>query len=163
VNPVPAPRNGLAARLRVEFDAAFARPIRALDTDLVDLLKLSVGDQQYELLLSDIAQLIADPVFTALPTSAPALRGIAMVHGAVVVAYDLGVLLGLPPTRPSWMVTAAGEPTVGVTFDAVRGHRRIPRAEAKTAPLVQMQPLVEAVRALACDPQPNLISDLTGD
>lgn len=138
-----------AGAMRAEFDAGFARPPARFETDLEDVLALRLGDEPCALRLSDIAGVIAHPLLTVLPTPAPALLGIIGNRGSVVAAYDLGRLSDGPATRPCWLVIAAAEPTVGVTFEHFDGYRRIHRGSVEAGRLIELPLVVQTIRSLS--------------
>jgi chemotaxis signal transduction protein len=141
-----------AGAMRAEFDAAFARPPRNLETDLEDVIALRLDDEPCVLRLSEIAGVIAHPLLTVLPTPAPALLGIIGNRGSVVAAYDLGRLDGGPASRPGWLVIAAAEPTVGVAFEHFDGYRRIRTGSLDAGRLIEMTALVATIRSLSDQP-----------
>jgi chemotaxis signal transduction protein len=145
---IPLQRTGLAAEMRAEFDSAFSRPPRQPGTGLEDMLALRLGAERCFVRLSDIAGVIANPLLTAVPTTAPALLGITSNHGSLVGAYDLAVLLGRVPTKPRWLVICAAEPSVGLTFEHFDGYQRVTGSLSESVLLVRMPAVVETIRAL---------------
>jgi chemotaxis signal transduction protein len=137
-----------AAHMRADFDAGFARRPRDGQDDLTDVLALRVGDDEVVLRLGEIAELIARPVLTPVPSTAPALIGLTASRGAPVAAYDLAVLLGRARTEPRWMVIAAAEPGAGLTFEHFGGYRRIRLGSGHAHRLVEVAALVEEIRHL---------------
>jgi hypothetical protein len=144
----PGDRVDRAALMRAEFDAGFARLPSGDETDLTDVLALRVGDDEVVLRLDEITELIARPVLTPVPSTAPALIGLTASRGTPVAAYDLGVLLGRPPATPRWMVIAAAEPAAGLTFEHFGGYRRIALGSRSSHRLVEVPALVEEIRRL---------------
>jgi purine-binding chemotaxis protein CheW len=118
-----------AATLRLEFDCAFAEPIRPGTAAKEDLLGIRVGAQAYAIRLSEIAGLHAGKKITRVPGSHAALCGIAGFRGALLPVYDLQALLGHSGVEtPRWLVIAQGAP-VALAFDAFEGHLRASRDE----------------------------------
>jgi purine-binding chemotaxis protein CheW len=112
--------------LRAEFDTVFAQPPRAEREQWTDLLAVAIGDERYALRLSELAGLHVDKPVTALPAAPAAVRGLAGFRGAVVVVYDLAVLLGAPrPTSCRWIVTSVANPAVALAFGRFDGHVRV--------------------------------------
>jgi purine-binding chemotaxis protein CheW len=126
-----APATGLdrLGRLRREFDTSFAETPQAHTEAPVDLLAVRVAGIGYAVALSAAVGLHADSPVTALPGPVAALRGVASFRGTIVAVYDLGALLGHPPsTSPRWLLLDTGTPPLGLAFDGVDGHLRVPAA-----------------------------------
>jgi chemotaxis signal transduction protein len=146
---IPYPTSGRAMEMRAEFDSAFSRPPRHLDTDLIDVLMLRLGAEPCMLRLSDIGQVIVNPVLTPVPTQVPALIGVTVGQGAPVAAYDLGLLLGRAPITPRWLVLAAAEPGVGLAFEHFEGYHRIPLGPDQAQQTIEMPTLIDLITRLA--------------
>jgi purine-binding chemotaxis protein CheW len=117
-----------AAALRRDFDQTFAEPIGAQGLDDEELLAIRVGHDPFVIRLTEIAGLFADKHITRVPGPLSDLLGLAGFRGAVVPVYDLRLLLGCSNiTRPRWSVLTAGTSCVGLAFDALDGHLRLPR------------------------------------
>lgn len=115
------------ARLRDEFDASFALPLRRHDDDQEELLAIRAGGRAYALRLSQTSGLFPDRPVTPLPGPLPALLGVAGFSGAITPVYDLAALLGHPiPDRPRWLVQAVGTPPLALAFHGLDGHVRVP-------------------------------------
>jgi chemotaxis signal transduction protein len=116
-------------RLRADFDHSFSEPARTLDDESVELLAVGAGGRAYALRLSQTSGLFPDRPVTPLPTTVPALRGLAGFAGVVVPVYDLAALLGHPiPEEPRWLVLAAGTPPLALAFHQLDHHVRVPAA-----------------------------------
>lgn len=123
---------GRAVALQRAFDQTFADAAITDRAPLDDLLAIRVGERPLALRLSEVAGLFIDRTVTRLPTMVPELLGIMTVRGALVPVYDLAALLGWSTsTRPRWMVIAAGT-RVGLAFDQLEGHLRLPRQAITT-------------------------------
>lgn len=113
-------------RLRADFDHSFSVPLRTLDDEAVELLAVGVGGRAYALRLSQTSGLYPERPVTPLPTSVPALRGLAGFAGVVVPVYDLATLLGHPiADEPRWMVLATGTPPLALAFHQLDHHVRV--------------------------------------
>jgi len=112
-----------AARLRREFDDAFARPPVLDQVGSTELLVIRVGPDPHAIRLAEIAGLHADRCITRFPGPLPELLGLVSLRGALVPVYDLRLLLGYTAASspPRWMVVAAATP-VGLAFDQLEGH-----------------------------------------
>lgn len=157
---VPYPAGSRAGEMRAEFDAAFSRPPRPPAGDLTDVLALRIGAEPCLLRLSDIAEVIARPVLTRVPTAVPALLGLAVGRGSPVAAYDLGLLLGRAPVAPHWLVLAAAEPGIAIAFEHFDGYRQIPLTPDQSDRVVGMAVLINAIRHL---PRPARSSNQESD
>lgn len=147
--PIPVQSGSRAAKMRAEFDAAFSRPPIDSQIELTDVLALRIGDEPCVLRLSDIAEVIAHPALTPVPTEVPALIGLTARRGSPVAAYDLALLLGRAPVAPRWLVLAAAEPGVGLAFEHFDGYQRIPLGLDGPGHLVEMSTLIDAITRLA--------------
>lgn len=125
----------LSAQLRERFDTSFGEPPHGATAEADELLALRAGGERYALRLRQARGLYADRPVTALPSPVPALLGVAAFSGTVVPVYDLGALLGGPPTpRPRWLVLAAGSPPMAVAFADLDGHLRVPPGDIVAEP-----------------------------
>ena len=133
-----------AEALREAFDRTFATPAVMVDDTRESVLLIQAGNDPYALRLSQVTALVADKRVTWLPGSVPELLGVAAIRGAILPVYDLGALLGYPPTAaPRWFVTAAAFAPDGATarqaipvalaFDRFDGHRPVMREEISGA------------------------------
>ena len=123
-----------AAALRRAFDLSFAEAPTAGAEPLESLLALRVGGAPYAIRLSEIAGVHADRTVVPVPTPMPDLLGVAGIRGAIVPVYDLGALLGHPrSTRPRWMLLAASPALVGLAFESLEAHVRMPRRSIEGA------------------------------
>jgi len=122
--------SGRAAELRRAFDRSFAVPQNATVEDSVELLAIRAGGAGYAIRLAAVSGLFADRTVTALPSPVPELLGVAAFRGTVVPVYDLGVLLGHARSgKPRWLVLDTGTPAVGLAFEELDGHLRVPAGE----------------------------------
>jgi purine-binding chemotaxis protein CheW len=116
-----------AARLRRDFDRAFAEPPRVRRGPSLDLLAIRLRGEPYALHLAGIAGLFADKPVTRLPTGVPEFLGIAGFRGNVVPVCDLRALLGYAGDDAArWLVVLAARP-VALAFDGFDGYLRLPR------------------------------------
>jgi purine-binding chemotaxis protein CheW len=122
-----------AAELRRAFDEAFAEAA-ATDTVLTeDVLDVKVGGAPYALRISELAGLVADAPLTPIASPVPEWLGVVGLRGTVVPVYDLGALLGQgTATAPRWLAIASGKSPVGVAFELLERHRRVPAGDIVT-------------------------------
>jgi hypothetical protein len=152
---IPTQGGGRAAEMRTEFDLAFSRVPVSTETDLTDVLALRIGDEACLLRLSDIAEVIARPMLTPVPTSAPAMLGITAGRGVPVAGYDTGLLLGRSPVLPHWLVLVAAEPAIGLVFEHFDGYQQISNGSTGDRRLLEMPALIDAVTRLTRHRSPS--------
>ncbi len=95
--------------------------------------------------LSEIAEVVAHPVLTAVPTTTPALLGLTAARNTPIAGYDLGLLLGRAPVAPRWMVLAAADPGVGLVFEHFEGYHRISLEDGGSQRMITMASLIETI------------------
>lgn len=117
-----------AARLRDEFDRAFAHEPALTGEGVENFLQIRIGADGYVLRLGDVAGLFVDKTVTWLPSPVPELLGIAGFRGVVLPVYDLGALLGYPRAgTPRWLLRAAGAP-IALAFEGFDGYLHLTAA-----------------------------------
>ena len=128
------PSSATAQGMRRAFDESFAAPAVAPPTDLQDYLAIRVGNGHYALKTSDLSALGVSRTVVALPTSVPALMGIAGVQGQLVPVYRLGQLLGheADPQERWWLAIVGLEQPMGLAIEELEGHLRAATADVHT-------------------------------
>ena len=122
-----APLRNRAGELRQAFDDSFALAPRAEAAPLEDFLAIRLADTPYALRLKDLSGLLTAQRITPVPSSTLGLLGLVGVSGSLVPAYDLGVLLGHPPTDAGRWLGLVGQKTLtGFLFDGMEGFLRLP-------------------------------------
>jgi purine-binding chemotaxis protein CheW len=154
---MPTQAGGRVAEMRTEFDSTFTRLPAPAAEALTDVLALRLGDEPCMLRLSEIAEVIAHPVITPVPTPEPALLGITAARGVPVAAYDLGRLLGRAPVTPHWLVLSAAEPGVGMVFEQFDGYRQFSPGPNGSSQLLEMAALINLITQLV--PRRNSIQE----
>lgn len=111
------------ARMRAEFDRAFAEPLPPRAEGLERLLAVGLGDGDYALRLSELAGLSAGKALTEGPGRAPGYLGLTGLRGVLVPVWDLAQLLGHPgqASQPRWLALAAAQPRWAAAFDRFEG------------------------------------------
>lgn len=124
-----------AAELRREFDQAFAVPTRHETRDLVKLLAVRAGGEPYALRLTELSGLVRDRRVMPVPSSAPEMRGVAGLRGALVPVYDLGALLGhgVGEHPPIWLALVGKGREIALAFEKLEGHIEIARSDLSPA------------------------------
>lgn len=118
-----APVNDTVLALRANFDAGFARAPQAAGAERAGMLAIRIGGQPYALRLAQIGGLHADRRIVALPSPAPALRGVTGFRGQVVPVYDLALLLGhARSAAPRWLVQVRCADPLALAFDHFEAH-----------------------------------------
>jgi len=122
-----APLRKRAGELRQAFDDSFAQAPLAEAAPLEDFLAIRLADAPYALRLNELSRLLTIRRITPVPSSAPGLLGLLGVSGNLVPAYDLGVLLGHPPTDAGRWIGLVGQKTLtGFLIDGMEGFLRLP-------------------------------------
>lgn len=116
-----------AAELRAEFDDAFAKNQLQSEETRVDVLAIRIAEQGYALRLAEVLAVHEGRKLVPVPTPAPSLLGLVGLRGSVVPIYDLRILLGhAAGPLPSWFALVRGTSPIGVAFDALEAHLRLP-------------------------------------
>jgi chemotaxis signal transduction protein len=126
---------GSAEALRVEFDAAFARPARPPEQDVVALLALRVGGEPVAIRVAETAGLVAARRIEPVPSRRAELLGICGVRGQIVPVFSLARLLGrVEEGEPRWIVlVGTGAERIGLSAAEFERHLRVPTAEIRPA------------------------------
>jgi purine-binding chemotaxis protein CheW len=130
-----AGKSSRAADLARAFDSSFANPVRTVGDDCDDFLAIRTGGDSYAVRLRDVVGLTADRKIVPLPTSQPALLGIAGLRGGVVPVYSLATLLGSSAPSgeaPRWMLLVGAGALLGFAFDQFDGQVRVPRSDVSS-------------------------------
>ena len=157
-----------AARLRENFDASFAAPLRDSTPDEEGFLAIRVEGAAYAIRLADISALSATPKITEIPGQPAALLGLAGFRGIMLPVYALAVLLGTSASLPPrWLVRT---PHAAFAFSQLDGLMRQSAAhilpqqadsparrhvsfflqtEAQIRPVLDLASLLEEMRVLA--------------
>ena len=137
-----------AEDLRSSFDRAFAEPPREEGHAECDLLAIRVAGDPYAIRLTEVAGLFAGRAITPIPTRAEGLLGVAGIRASLVPVYALRSFLGYPAEdAPRWMVVVAGKSALGVAFDDLDGHLRVPLESLASQDARPEKHLHETVRA----------------
>ena len=148
----PSPVASTADSLRGAFDATFAvQP--AIPEPGEDCLVLRLAEDPFLLRLAEIGGLFADRPLEPVPGLLPELQGIVSLRGQLVPIYDLGALLGYPPTTACrWFALGRGAGHLGLAFATLDAHVRLSHgtlAEADPATPATARPHVRGSARLA--------------
>jgi len=123
-----------ASELRAAFDQAFTADQLQSGERTVDVLAIRVAEQSYALRLAEVLAVHEGRKLVPVPTPAPALLGLVGLRGLVAPIYDLRLLLGHAAGHlPSWFVLVRSPSPIGVAFDALEGHLRLPESSLVSA------------------------------
>ena len=113
-----------AQALRAEFDQAFAMPAKGVSEATEKLLAIRVGGDLYALRLSELAAVAKRGVVVPVPSTKPALLGIAGIEGRAVPVFSLALLLGYsaPDAQARWLALCDARDPVALAFSVLEGH-----------------------------------------
>lgn len=112
--------------LRENFDGTFALPEQDARSEHSDFLAVRVAGDPYALRLSELLGLSADKKVVLTPSRESALLGLAGFRGTVTPVFDLGRLLGYPPSAaPRWIALTGERTQVGLAFEGFEAHLRV--------------------------------------
>jgi chemotaxis signal transduction protein len=130
--PAHADEAGLAAaaRLRLEFDRAFAATPSAGAGVRTAYLAIRIGGDPFALLLSDLLGVHVDRKVVPVPSATPTLLGIASFRGALTPVHDLRLVLGYPARAAArWLARIAGDRPIALAFEALEGQFTVVHAD----------------------------------
>jgi chemotaxis signal transduction protein len=120
---------GAAARLRREFDRAFALPPGESAVEHANLLAIRVAGDPFALRLGELTGLLKDQKIVATPGAIPQFLGVFGHRGGIIPVYGLREFLKYPPGEsPRWVALARspdGDP-IGFAFDEYERHLNVP-------------------------------------
>jgi chemotaxis signal transduction protein len=121
--------SSVAARMRRDFDRAFAEAREREAPALVNLLILQVAGDAYAIRLTEVSSLHADRTIVPVPSESSDLLGLVGFRGALAPVFDLRILLGYGGgALPRWFLLLQGADPVGLGFDHFEAHLQV-RAE----------------------------------
>ncbi|HET9621260.1 MAG TPA: hypothetical protein VFP84_07840 [Kofleriaceae bacterium] len=141
--------------LRAAFDHAFARPI-ATPVAEVDVLAIRAGGGPCAFPQAAIAAIAAIDTalhVVAVPSPAPALRGVATFRGHVVAVWDLGLIVHGAPVEGVRWCAVLGDETTAFAFDRLDGRVRVPAPAGALTGAVELSgtiyPIIDVAGAIA--------------
>ena len=120
--------------LKQRFDTAFVDPPPSAADDFEDLILIAVGSERYLLRLREIEGLYLDRAITPVPSPLPDLLGVTDFRGELVAVYDLGALLGYPPSEAARYLARMPSRGVGFAFARFEGHLRLSKTRQGSSP-----------------------------
>ncbi|MBI4821839.1 MAG: chemotaxis protein CheW [Deltaproteobacteria bacterium] len=112
-----------ARELRRVFDAEFATPERARSVETQPFLLVRVASEHLSIRVLDLGGIETTRRVLRIPSSAPALLGVARIRGLVVPVFGLARLLGLPePDESPWIALSKEPAPLGLAFAELEGH-----------------------------------------
>ena len=114
------------------------QPPQKQDTSDLELLSFRVGEHEYSVDIMSVREIRGWTRATPLPHSAPFMRGVINLRGAVLPIVDLACRLDLGPTetteRNVIIVVQVRGRSIGLLVDAVSDILSIPRSELQAPP-----------------------------
>jgi chemotaxis signal transduction protein len=170
---LPSDRLAVAS-LRAAFDRSFAELPRNAPHDLRDFVLVRVASVSCALPAVDLRGIEHDLRILPVPSTIPALLGIAGVSGAIVPVFHLGSLLGYPATDASQpasrsfaCIALAGEEqatSLGLCFDELLAFARVEPRQLFSAPATYSPGNVLVAETLYKEIDlHSLVATLTGD
>lgn len=137
--------------LRRAFDRSFADAPATAPDEQLDLLAIRVAGEQYAVHVHDVRELLRCRTLIAVPSNTPALLGLSGVRGGIVPVFGLAELLGhaIPTAAPDWMVITGGDDPIGLAFDELERHLRVPDAAVHDGDAVRLDDAVRPVIRVA--------------
>lgn len=117
-----------------------------------ELLSFRVGEQEYSVDIMSVREIRGWTRATPLPHSAPYIRGVINLRGAVLPIIDLGCRLEIPvdeaTKRNVIIVVQMEKHTVGLLVDAVSDILAVPQSELQPPPELESDSGQSCVKAL---------------
>lgn len=114
------------------------QPPQKQDTSDLELLSFRVGEHEYSVDIMSVREIRGWTRATPLPHSAPFMRGVINLRGAVLPIVDLACRLDLGATetteRNVIIVVQVRGRSIGLLVDAVSDILSIPRSELQAPP-----------------------------
>jgi len=118
------------ADLRRVFDASFAAPPRAAETEGELVLAIRAAGKAWAIRLRDVDGVHECRKIVPLPESPPSLLGITAIRGRLYAAHLLSKLLGGDAAEtPRWLVIAGGDEPLGLAIEAIDACLEVSPAE----------------------------------
>lgn len=137
-------------RLRREFDERFEHSRDASYESPAAYLLVQIGDALHAVSATAVRGIEPCPAITQVPTSVPALRGLAAVRGVVLGIYDLCELLGASQSGrdgSGWILVCRDGET-GLLVDAIAGWIRARTDSLRSDPSARTGASIAAVLEL---------------
>lgn len=131
------------ARLRSQFDAAFAQPRQEPPAAGVGVIVVRVGDAPHALLLDGVAGIHALGRVAPVPADDPALLGIVATRLALAPVHRLAALLGIAAAgAPRLLVLLRHRHPLGVAVEGFVAYERIAADAVRRRPAGADAPLL---------------------
>jgi len=104
-----------------------------------EFLSFSLGSEQYAIDILRVREIRALMPVTRIANSAPAMKGIFDLRGAIVPVFDMRILLGLPPTQvanPVVIILDIDGRPAGIVVDTVCQVVALEHSAVKPVPSV---------------------------
>jgi len=117
------------------FDSAFAEAHRGSEQNAKSFLAFRCAGRALALEGHEVSGVIRLPRLCRVPSTQPALLGLAAERGQLVPVFSLARLLGVTTTAsPHWLLLAQRSDPVGFAFDDLAGYVRVSEADILREP-----------------------------
>lgn len=122
-----------AEELRRQFDSVFKAPLAPRATDIASFLAVRIGHDEYALRVHEIQSFVAARKVVPVPSTVPALLGLAGIRGVVVPVFSLGALMGYADDNapPRWFVLCRSGDPIALAFADFEGYLELPASEVR--------------------------------
>ena len=137
-----------AAGLARDFDLGFSRAAEVEHAAEENLLVIELGAQPFAVRVSEVRAIVTTPRIACVPSSAPALLGIAGIRGEILPVFDLARLLGVANVERGlrWSLLAGDAERAALAFHHFDRFERVhATAVARFVPEGSSAPFVEEV------------------
>jgi len=114
-----------------------------------EFLSFSLGSEQYAIDILRVREIRALMPVTRIANSAPAMKGIFDLRGAIVPVFDMRILLGLPPTQvanPVVIILDIDGRPAGIVVDTVCQVVALEHSAVKPVPSVSTVVNADCIR-----------------
>jgi len=114
-----------------------------------EFLSFSLGSEQYAIDILRVREIRALMPVTRIANSAPAMKGIFDLRGAIVQVFDMRILLGLPPTQvanPVVIILDIDGRPAGIVVDTVCQVVALEHSAVKPVPSVSTVVNADCIR-----------------
>ena len=114
--------NDRLARLRADFDGAFALPRAAAPAATTELLLVRSGEARLALRLDGLSWVGPAPRIVRVPGGRPELVGLSVVRGRTVAVFDLARLASRAGGAVASLALMRADPSVAIGFTEIEAR-----------------------------------------